>query len=213
MSATDFSRHQPLFVADKWSASMDEAGRGALAGPLCVAVVAAQEPFAAEVNDSKKLRPHQRQAMFNDLKALQDSGVLAIGVGWVSVSEIDEHRMAWSLCAAIHRAVDALDVPLGQLWIDGPHDLVRDHTGPASSVPRYCEPRLDGSDRLCAAASIVAKTLRDEHMVALNDADGRYGFSQHKGYGTKAHQQALADHGPSAEHRQFFLKSSEPTLF
>lgn len=177
-------------------AGIDEAGRGAWAGPVCAAAVVLPLERAgllerlAGVNDSKLLSPAQREALLPRVREM----ALAVGVGWATPAEVDEWGIGPATRRAMCRAVEGLNGEVDALLLD----YVR---LPELALPQRALPK---ADRLClsvAAASIVAKVERDRLMVALEREYPGYGLAQHKGYGTAQHRQALLRQGPSAIHR------------
>jgi ribonuclease HII len=174
-------------------AGIDEAGRGALAGPVVAAAVLL--PYGTyPFDDSKKLSPEVREWLAREVKRC----ALAWGVGAASATEID----ALNVLRATHLAAQrALAVLLRQTAIDA---LVTDYLKLAFSGPVSAPPRADSSSVQVAAASILAKTTRDRLMVTLDGLEPRYGFAAHKGYGAPTHLRALAEHGPGAQHRLSF---------
>ena len=179
-------------------AGIDEAGRGAWAGPVVAAAViltAGAMRLAAlrGVRDSKLLTPTQREALFPTIQEL----ALAVGVGMASHQEIDALGIVPATRLAMRRAVEQLAPAPDALLID------------ALKLPDVPLPQrvMFHADTLClsvAAASIVAKVTRDHLMMELDTQYPGYGFARHKGYGTQVHQQALAQLGPSAIHRISF---------
>ncbi len=179
-------------------AGLDEAGRGAWAGPVvAAAVILPPDPAIAAtlhgVTDSKQLTPQQREA----LRARIVEVALAWGVGEASAAEIDALGIVTATRLAMQRALDALAL--------APHALLIDALRlPAVSLPQRAFPRADALSLSVAAASILAKTTRDARMAELEMQAPGYGFARHKGYGTRGHQQALRALGPSAWHRRSF---------
>lgn len=179
-------------------AGIDEAGRGAWAGPVVAAAVILPRRamrFAAlrGVRDSKLLTPAQREALFDKI----DRAALAVGVGMASHTEIDQVGIVQATRAAMKRAIGGLATAPDGLVIDA----VRLADVP---IPQRV---MFHADTLClsvAAASIIAKVTRDRLMAALDAEYPGYGFARHKGYGTAVHQQALAQLGPCAVHRVTF---------
>lgn len=184
-------------------AGVDEAGRGAWAGPLVAAAVILPDASADDgaalldqlrgVRDSKLLNAVRREVLLMTITAT----ARAIGVGWVGATELDRiglgaaNRLAWE------RAVAALDPPPDYLLLDA-------FRLPASPLPQTPIVRGDRECLSIAAASIVAKVTRDRALAALDQHYPHYGFGRHKGYGTVAHQVALREHGACAEHRRSF---------
>ena len=179
-------------------AGIDEAGRGAWAGPVVAAAVilpdrAMRVPALRGVRDSKLLTPLQREALFDPIH----QSALAVGVGMASHAEIDDMGIVLTTRLAMRRAIEML--------LPAPDALLID----ALKLPDVPLPQrvLFHADALClsvAAASIVAKVTRDHLMVGLDTQYPSYGFARHKGYGTALHQQALSQFGPSAVHRMTF---------
>jgi len=186
---------------------VDEAGRGPLAGPLAVGVVRAVHglDLLAEfpgLNDSKKLTEKKREELFTLLEAHPD---IAYTVEWIRAAEIDERGLTVPIRDAVARGVEALMRPgEGRVFLDG-----------LLTAPDKYEQEtvVRGDSRIPAImlASVAAKVLRDRKMHELEMAYPGYGFKTHKGYGTKAHYEALERLGPCAEHRRLFLrKMSRP---
>lgn len=181
-------------------AGLDEAGRGALAGPVVAAAVILplDNPDALaqlhEVNDSKQLTAKARERMF----PLITQHALAFGIGQESAEVIDEIGIIPSTKQAMLTAVSQL-IPAAQyLLIDGRIRLKN------SPLPQQSIIRGDSKSLSIAAASILAKVTRDRIMVALDTHYLQYGFAQHKGYGTEKHRAALDKHGPAPVHRYSF---------
>lgn len=170
---------------------VDEAGRGALAGPVVAAcVVLAPGAALPEVNDSKVLTAAKREA----LVPLILERAAAWGVGWASAAEVDEINVLQATLLAAGRAIATLSTQ--------PEHMLTDFLKlPAPPCP--FEPLVDGDARslVIAAASVLAKVARDRIMTALHTEYPLYGFPAHKGYGTAVHWAALETHGPSTLHR------------
>lgn len=179
-------------------AGLDEAGRGAWAGPVVAAAVIFPHfpeipPALYDVRDSKLLTPHQRERCYEAILAY----ALAWAVGRSSAEEIDEYGIAPATRLAMMRAVAGLSLTPRFLLIDAMRLEML-------NIPQRS---LIKGDRQCltiAAASILAKVTRDHEMVLLDAALPQYGFAQHKGYGTPQHRAALRVWGPSTEHRHSF---------
>ncbi len=187
-------------------AGLDEAGRGAWAGPVCAAAVVLPleddrlPDLLDGVRDSKLLTARRREALLPVIRHV----AVAVGVGWGAPGEIDVWGIVPATRLAMSRAVEALSDEVDALLVDylGLPDLDL----PQRSLPK--------ADRLClsvAAASIVAKVERDRLMVALDEDHPGYAFARHKGYGTPGHRQALADLGPSPVHRVSWRPMREST--
>ena len=194
-SAPDFS-HEAAAQAKGFArvAGVDEAGRGPLAGPVVVsAVVFAEGRFPDGLNDSKKLSPARRDKLFGEIIALG-----AVSVVTAPPAVIDALNIRGATLWAMAQAVASLPFAPDLALIDG-----RD-VPPGLSCPGTALIGGDGRSVSIAAASIVAKVMRDR-MCPIMDADAAgYGFAGHKGYGTKAHMAALAIQGASPHHRRSF---------
>ncbi len=177
-------------------AGLDEAGRGAWAGPVYAAAVvlplerADLSAALAGVTDSKLLSPTRREALLDVVYEV----ALGVGVGWAAPDEIDALGILPATRLAMRRALEALPFYPDALLLD----YVR---LPDVPLPQAALPKADGRCLSVAAASIVAKVSRDRQMVALDRRYPGYGFARHKGYGTAAHRAALARLGPSPLHR------------
>lgn len=210
IAAPDLSREAALWQAGYQAvAGLDEAGRGAWAGPVvAAAVILPAEVAVAErlagVADSKLLTAAARERSYGQIVRVAH----AWGVGIVPATEIDAHGIAPATRAAMQQALAALAVAPDYLLLD----YVR---LPESPLPQHALPRGDRWVLSIAAASIVAKVTRDRMMIELDRHYPVYGFAQHKGYGTQQHQQALRCHGPCPLHRLSFapLRAAQPPLF
>ncbi|MCL2494148.1 MAG: ribonuclease HII [Oscillospiraceae bacterium] len=174
---------------------VDEAGRGPLAGDVYAAAVILPEAYDLPgLNDSKQCTAKTREALYEAIK----EQAVAWAVGISTVEEIAQINILRAALLAMRRAVEALPVPAAFALADG---LQR----PPLSIP--CEAIVRGDARCAsiAAASIIAKVSRDRAMVKLDEQYPGYGFAQHKGYGTKAHYEALEKLGPCFVHRLSFL--------
>ena len=172
---------------------VDEAGRGPWAGPVVAAAVILDPDAIPEgINDSKKLTEARRDALACDIRASA-----LVGVGAASADEIDQLNIRQATFLAMRRAVAALPQPPAHALVDG-----RD----APDIGCACEAVIKGDGRSLsiAAASIIAKTVRDRMMVELDMALPGYGFARHKGYGTRAHREALAQLGVTPHHRRSY---------
>jgi ribonuclease HII len=178
----------------------DEAGRGAWAGPVVAAAVALDRETAkkwrnvlGKARDSKTLSPEKRSAMAMELKAILPSWSASI----VDNRAIDRDNILEATMAAMRQAIRELTIVPALVLIDGNH-------APSSGLRERT--LIDGDAISCAiaCASILAKTYRDELMAALDAVYPQYGFARHKGYGTKAHQEAIRQHGPCPIHRMSY---------
>ena len=189
-------------------AGLDEAGRGALAGPVVAAAVilplhdAEQLKLLAGANDSKQLTARQRETLFDLIIA----HALAYGIGSASNSHIDSHGIISGTKLAMQRALEQLTTSPDYLLIDGRIRLNQ------VNIPQKSIIRGDSKSLSIAAASILAKVSRDRAMVGLDGEFPAYGFAQHKGYGTARHLAALTSHGPCACHRHSFAPIRQPLL-
>lgn len=175
---------------------VDEAGRGPLAGPVCAAAVILPEHLQIPgLTDSKKLTDKKRRELF---PIIQEQAI-AYGIGLASESEIDEINILQATFLAMGRALEQLCVRPALALIDGNRET--DFGLPVKTVVKG-----DSLSANIAAASILAKVTRDNLMLELAQQYPEYGFDIHKGYGTKAHYEALRTYGPCPIHRRSFLK-------
>ena len=174
-------------------AGADEVGRGALAGPVVAAAVVLDPcRHIAGLRDSKLLTASQREELYVEITAAARWAVAS-----ASPADVDRLNVHRASLDALRRAVEALDPPPAFALIDG-------FSLPGLDLPQR---GIVGGDRRCAAiaaASIVAKVVRDREMVRLHGADPRYGFDRHKGYATRVHLDAVARFGYSGVHRRSF---------
>ncbi len=193
--------HQMLqYERDLWDrgiqyvAGIDEAGRGPLAGPVvAAAVIFPHDVFISGVNDSKKLSPKQREALY---PMIQDKAIV-FSTGLVNEKEIDRINILQASYRAMRMAIGSLNTRPDHLLIDG------------RPLPEkfYPQTAIEGGDRKSfsiAAASIIAKVTRDRLMIEYDKKYPQYGFARHKGYGTKAHLEAIHQHGLCDIHRKTF---------
>ncbi|MGL5787370.1 MAG: ribonuclease HII [Bacteroidales bacterium] len=191
---------------DTIEAGCDEAGRGCLAGAVFAAAVILPPDFECELlNDSKKLTEKQRY----ELRPIIEKHALAYAVGVVSPEEIDKINILKASFLAMHRAIDQLKIRPEHLLIDG------NRFTPYPDIPNTCVVKGDGKYQSIAAASVLAKTYRDDYMDKLHSEYPQYLWDKNKGYPTKAHRAAIAAHGPSPYHRMSFrlLDEQQLTLF
>jgi len=186
-------------------AGCDEAGRGCLAGPVVAAAVILPDGFNHPwLNDSKQLTEKRREA----LRPVIEREAIAWAVASCSPKEIDSINILNASILAMHRALDALAVRPKSIIVDG------NRFKPYSDIPWQTFVKGDGRFGNIAAASILAKTHRDEMMRRLALQYPAYMWDVNKGYPTKAHRQAIAEHGPSPLHRRSFrLLETQLTLF
>lgn len=195
----------PYLEQGRIEAGCDEAGRGCLAGPVFAAAVILPEGYCNELlNDSKKLTEHRR----DQLRTIIERDALAWAVGVVTAEEIDHINILNASFLAMHRAVDALTVRPKHLLIDG------NRFKPYHDTPHTCIVKGDGKMMSIAAASILAKTHRDEFMARIHEEFPQYAWNINKGYPTKAHRAAISQYGPSPYHRKSFrLLDTQLSLF
>jgi len=192
----------------QYLAGLDEAGRGALAGPVVAAAVilpphSTQEGIWAQVADSKLLTPTVRAELAQEIQCI----ALAWGVGVVSALAIDQMGIAAATRQAMGQAVAALTPQPDYLLIDWVKL-------PAVNIIQESFTKADRHIVSVAAASILAKVHRDQMLTELQQIYPLYGFARHKGYGTAEHLAALTRHGPCAEHRHTFAPIAQrATLF
>lgn len=168
-------------------AGVDEAGRGPLAGPVVAAACMLPEGRQfPEIDDSKKLSASLREKLFAELTTDPE---IFFGVGIVEPALIDQINILQATLLAMVRAVEALQSTPDYLLVDGIH-------APKTAIPCETIVRGDALSWSIGAASIIAKVVRDRKMVELHQEDPRYGFAEHKGYGTAAHLAALQKYGP-----------------
>ncbi|MDR7417998.1 MAG: ribonuclease HII [Armatimonadota bacterium] len=186
-------------------AGVDEVGRGPLAGPVvAAAVVFSEVRIIPGLKDSKKLKPGEREALYDQIVR----AAAALGIGIADVAEIDRHNILGATGLAWGRAIGSLPEPPGLVLLDG-------HLRAGIAIPQVTVVRGDAMCASIAAASIVAKVTRDRLMVELDRRFPGYGFARHKGYATADHLAALRRLGPTPEHRRAFLPSDlrqEPLL-
>ena len=175
---------------------VDEAGRGPLAGPVCAAAVILPKHLQIPgLTDSKKLSDKKRRELFPIIQ----QQAIAYGIGLASEAEIDEINILQATFLAMRRALDQLSIRPEIALIDGNRET--DFGLPVKTVVKG-----DSLSANIAAASVLAKVTRDNIMVELAKQYPEYGFEIHKGYGTKAHYEALRTYGPCPIHRKSFLK-------
>lgn len=196
-------------VFDKFGAvcGIDEAGRGPIAGPVCAAAVILDPENPIEgLNDSKKLTPKKREALYEEIW----DKALAASVSCAFVSEIDETDILSADLLAMSRAFDGMCVKPEIVLVDG--DVLPELFDPFNDNKVRFGGTVknviggDAKSEAIAAASILAKVRRDEEMCRLAEKYPQYGFEKHKGYGTKAHYAAIEKYGLCPIHRRTFLK-------
>lgn len=176
-------------------AGCDEAGRGCLAGAVYAAAVILPLSFHNELlNDSKQLTEHQRYA----LRPIIEQEAIAWAVGVTTSEEIDKINILNASILAMHRAINALKVVPEELIIDG------NRFKPYEKIPYTTIVKGDGKYLSIAAASVLAKTYRDDYMIKLAEEYPMYGWQQNKGYPTKQHREAIRQYGTTPYHRKTF---------
>lgn len=188
----------------KIEAGCDEAGRGCLAGPVFAAAVILPSSFShPKLNDSKKLTAKDRIM----LRGIIEQEAIAYSVKPVSETVIDKINILNASIQAMHLAIEGLSTQPELLLIDG------NRFKPYKKIPHHCIIKGDSKYASIAAASILAKTYRDEYMVKLGEQFPQYGWQQNKGYATLAHRVALLEVGPTEHHRQSFEVKNQGSLF
>ncbi|MFH2043421.1 MAG: ribonuclease HII [Acidobacteriota bacterium] len=182
-------------------AGLDEAGRGALFGPVVSAAVVfppdiadiSENGWVEAVEDSKRLSPRRRVCLAESILCAAS----AVGVGFASPKEIDRQNVFWASMTAMKRALSELSLSPDFLLVDG--FPLREAECPQMGIPGG-----DGRSTTIAAASILAKVLRDDFLLRVDSLFPGYGLGRHKGYATLGHYRALEDLGPTALHRHSF---------
>ncbi|MGL4992688.1 MAG: ribonuclease HII [Bacteroidales bacterium] len=186
---------QNYLEAGRIEAGCDEAGRGCLAGSVFAAAVILPPDFEChELNDSKKLSEKQRMA----LRPIIESNAIAWAVGEVTAQEIDQINILNASILAMHRAVEKLKIRPEHLVIDG------NRFKPFEDIPHTTVVKGDGKIMSIAAASILAKTYRDDYMDELHKEEPAYAWDRNRGYPTAAHRKAIVEVGVSKHHRVTF---------
>lgn len=177
---------------------VDEAGRGPLAGPVvAAAVILPEDETFIYLNDSKKVTEKRREALYEQIV----SKAVSYGIGIVSHDIIDEINILQATYRAMRSAVENMDIRPDVCLVDA---VTIPDLGDIEQVPII---KGDAKSVSIAAASVLAKVTRDRIMVELGARYPQYGFEKHKGYGTKAHMEAIREFGPCPEHRRTFIKN------
>lgn len=185
-------------------AGCDEAGRGCLAGPVFAAAVILPPGFSDEkLNDSKKITARERER----LRLLIESKALAWAVASIDNDLIDQVNILKASILAMHAALAKLSVRPGLILADGNRFL------PYPGIPHLCIVKGDAIYQSIAAASILAKTYRDEYMRKIDSQHPQYGWTRNKGYPTQAHRKAIELHGITPYHRKSFRLGEQMKLF
>lgn len=185
----------PTQFSELLEAGTDEAGRGCLAGPVTAAAVILPKNFSHPLlDDSKKLSDKQRYA----LRPIIEKEALAFSVAHCSIEEIEELNILHASIKAMHKAIEALELTPEFIAVDGN----RFHA--FKDIPHQCVIKGDGKYQNIAAASILAKTYRDDLMLALHEEFPHYAWDRNKGYPTKMHREGIKTTGVSPHHRKSF---------
>ena len=192
------------FSKFKYEAGIDEAGRGSLAGPVTsAAVILGKDLKNKDLNDSKKLSPKKRL----ELKKYIEKNALAYSVAFVNSSHIDKKNILNSTFKAMHMSLEGLDIEPDFILVDG--NLFK----PYRDLKHKCIIKGDQKYQNIAAASILAKTYRDEYMSNLHIKFPKYDWIKNKGYGTKYHIDMIKKYGRTKYHRKSFqIKSNQQIL-
>ena len=192
-----------FYQEEKIEAGCDEAGRGCLAGPVyAAAVILPKEFYHPLLNDSKQLTEEERY----ELRPVIEKEAISYAVASLCNKQIDKINILKASFKSMHLAIKQLSVQPGLLLIDG------NRFTPYKKIPHQCIIQGDGLYASIAAASVLAKTYRDDYMVTLHKKFPKYNWKQNKGYATREHQEALDQFGPCRFHRQSFRLSYEERL-
>ena len=192
-----------FLVRGRLEAGCDEAGRGCLAGPVFAAAVILPPNYKnPRLNDSKKVSEPIREELRREIEL----NALSYGVGYATSEEIDNINILQASFLAMHRAIEQLKLKPDHLLIDGNRFLEY------ANIQHSCIIKGDGKFKNIAAASILAKTYRDDHMKMLAEDFPHYDWASNKGYGTPLHLHGLRTEGLSPHHRRSFTRSIELPL-
>lgn len=187
--------YEKKFADEGYIGGIDEVGRGSFAGPVMAAcVILPQDARIEGINDSKKLSPKKRDLLYDVIK----EQAIAIGIGLTEASVIDEIGILEATYAAMQQAIDQMEIKPDRLLIDAVKI-------PSITIPQTPIIHGDAKSQSIAAASIIAKVTRDRMMVQYDELIPGYELASNKGYGTKAHIDALKELGPSILHRRSFI--------
>jgi ribonuclease HII len=186
---------KPFYQKDLVEAGCDEAGRGCLAGPVFAAAVILPNTFSHPLlNDSKQVMEKDR----NELRKIIESSAISFAVASIDNDEIDKINILRASFKSMHLALNKMKKKPQLLLIDGNRFI------PYKKIPHHCIIKGDGIYASIAAASILAKTYRDEYMMKLHDEFPQYAWNSNKGYGTATHRTAIGIHGQCKYHRKTF---------
>lgn len=196
---------KPFYQEELLEAGCDEAGRGCLAGPVFAAVVILPKDFYHPLlNDSKQVTEKNR----NELRIIIEQSAISFAVASVDNAEIDQINILKASFKAMHLAIDKLKSVPQLLLIDG------NRFNTYKKTPHRCIIKGDSIYSSIAAASILAKTYRDDYMLKLHKKFPHYAWDRNKGYGTVAHRNAIGEHGQCKYHRKSFrLKDLQHDMF
>lgn len=181
--------------SDKIEAGCDEAGRGCLSGPVFAAAVILPKHFKCpELDDSKKMSESKRLA----LRSIIEEKAIAFSVAEISPSKIDEINILQASILGMHQALEGLQTRPDFILVDG------NKFNPFEDIEHECIIQGDGKYKSIAAASILAKTYRDEYMQKIHDEFPHFDWQKNKGYPTKFHRKMIAEHGSTKYHRMSF---------
>jgi ribonuclease HII len=190
--------HNPLqkyMQPNRIEVGCDEAGRGCLAGPVFAAAVILPDNFdCPQLNDSKQLSEKQRK----QLREIIEQNALSFAVETCTPEEIDEINILWASVKAMHRAIAKLSTVPEHILVDG------NRFRPFDNIPHTCVVKGDGKFLSIAAASVLAKTYRDDYMTQLHNEFPVYDWAKNKGYPTKTHREAIKNYGITEYHRKSF---------
>ena len=190
----------PFYQQKFTEAGCDEAGRGCLAGPVFAAsVILNKNVDIPLLNDSKKLSNNQRYKLREQI----ESQAIAFSVASLNNEEIDQHNILKASIFAMHRAIDDLSKKPELLLIDGKYFYEY------GNIPHHCIIKGDGKYLSIAAASVLAKTYRDDYMIQLHKTYPQYQWGSNKGYPTRKHRQAIKEYGITPFHRKSFKLLSD----
>lgn len=186
---------QSCFLNNCIEAGTDEAGRGCLAGPVVAAAVILPSNFTHPLlNDSKQLTEKQRY----ELRPIIEEQALAFGVSYISEEKIDEINILQASILAMHKAIDELKIVPEHIIVDG------NKFKPYKEIPHTTIVKGDAKFLSIAAASVLAKTYRDDFMAEIATEFPQYGWEKNKGYPTKKHREAIKQYGSTKYHRMTF---------